>query len=143
MEESSTGAWNVWKKVMSMAEYDRQAHLASIHEERKKTTDSKAHDAIDLLLHQGKAITFRSVSKLSGIGVATLYRHKRVRERIETLRDDASKAVPAKPKASTPRASDNSALIASLRRKIKHLEAENKKLREMNQLRLAEEWNRL
>ena len=136
-------AWNAWKAVMAMSDYDRQAHLASIHEQRKETTDSKANAAIDALLHQRNPITFRSVSQISGIGVATLYRHDRIRERIETLRDGAPKAVPAKPKASTSCTGDGSALIASLRRKIKHLEAENKKLRELNQSRLSEEWSSL
>ncbi|WP_018753611.1 DUF6262 family protein [Paenibacillus sanguinis] len=113
-----------------MANYDRAAHLKNIHSQRKATTAEKVDLAIKRLLRAGGSINFNSVSKESGVSKASLYNHKDIRQQIDSLRQQQSKA--PTPMHLKREMSDGSkdAIIETLKRKIKTLESENKDLRE-------------
>lgn len=111
-----------------MSKYNRQEQLKEIHKERRKQTDKKAFDAIDELLRLNEPVNFKRVSVISGISISTLYSHKEVRIKIEKLRLQLKVLPsPADLKASV-NDQGKDAMIASLKRKIEKLEAENRKL---------------
>src|SRR4051812_26856696 len=118
-----------------MANYDRSAHLKSIHAQRKANTYQKVDEAIKGLMRANESINFNSVSNESGVSKATLYNNIDIRERIEALRHQQSQA--PKPKQVKREINDTNkdALIESLKRKIKKLENDNKQLRD--QLKVA------
>lgn len=123
--------------------YDRQAQIRDVHAQRRKATEAKANAAIDSLLTEKKAVNFRKVSERSGVSVSTLYKHEQVAERIRYLRD-SEKALPSSRDAKRNMSdSGKDAVIASLKRKVASLEAENRKLREAAKKGLADEWKDL
>lgn len=113
-----------------MANYDRTAHLKSIHEKRKTNTLEKVDQAIKRLIKANKGINFNSVSEESGVSKASLYNHIDIRERIESLRHQQSKALTPKQIKREMNDANKDVLIEALKRKIKELEKENKELRE-------------
>lgn len=118
-----------------MANYDRTAHLKSIHAERKANTYQKVDEAIKRLLRANERINFNSVANESGLTKATLYNHEDIRERIESLRQQQSQAPTPKQQKREMNENNKDALIESLKRKIKKMEDENKQLRD--QLKVA------
>ena len=120
-----------------MSEYNREEQLKQLHKDRRKTTDAKANAAIDALLKEKRPVNFHSVSEFSGISVATLYNHTTIRERIEHLR--AKEKMLPSPKKAKVNMTDESkdAVLASLNRKLKRLEEENRKLNKLYQEYLA------
>jgi len=121
-----------------MSDYNRSEQIKQVHAERRKATDQKANDAIDVLLKNKQPINFNKVSELSGISVATLYKHEEIRQRIEYLRQQL-KSLPS-PREMKNNTSDDGkdAIIASLKRKIQKLEQENATLRKANEKALAD-----
>lgn len=118
-----------------MTKYDRKKQLKALHESRKAITYQKVDEAIQRLLRTAEIINFNSVAKEAGLSKATLYNNTELRERIEGLRQQQSQ-IPT-PKQLKREMNENSkdAIIASLQRRIKKLEEENKQLRE--QLKIA------
>lgn len=113
-----------------MSDYDRKAHLQQVHEKRRQQTNQRVDEAIKRLILAQEPINFNSVSKESGVSKATLYNHDSVRERIERLRTQQEQS-PTPKQLKRERTEDTKdALIESLKRRIKRLEAENKKLTE-------------
>lgn len=113
-----------------MSGYDRKAHLQQVHEKRRQKTNQRVDEAIKRLILAQEPINFNSVSKESGVSKATLYNHDSVRERIERLRTQQEQS-PTPKQLKRERTEDTKdALIESLKRRIKRLEAENKKLTE-------------
>lgn len=113
-----------------MSDYDRKAHLQQVHEKRRQKTNQRVDEAIKRLILAQEPINFNSVSKESGVSKATLYNHDSVRERIERLRTQQEQS-PTPKQLKRERTEDTKdALIESLKRRIKRLEAENKKLTE-------------
>lgn len=126
-----------------MSDYNRSEQLKELHNKRKAITQEKVDKAIQRLIKSQKAINFNSVSSESGVSKKTLYDNKSFRERIETLREQQSHVpTPAQVKREM---NDNNkdALIASLKRKIKKLEEENKQLREQIKVNYAEMYKKL
>jgi len=118
-----------------MNQYNRCEHLKTLHESRKSTTKAKVEEAILRLLRLHKAVNFNSVSAESGIAKATLYNTPEIRSRIEVLRSEQSQlSSPLQMKASMDE-NNKDAVIASLQRKIKKLESENRELK--NQLKTS------
>jgi hypothetical protein len=113
-----------------MANYDRTAHLKSIHAKRKANTLEKVDAAIKRLIRVQKSINFNSVSEESGVSKASLYNHSDIRERIETLRSQQSQAPTPKQVKREMNDANKDVLIEALKRKIKELEKDNKELRE-------------
>lgn len=121
-----------------MANYDRSEQLKRLHEQRRAKTEQRVDEAIRRLIKAQKAINFNSVANESGVTKATLYNNKEIKERIEGLRLQQSKVpTPAQVKREMD---DNNkdAIIASLKRKIKKLEEENKRLKEQVKISYAD-----
>jgi predicted nuclease with TOPRIM domain len=126
-----------------MVEYDRGEQLKAIHKSRKASTFQKVDEAIHRLIRASESINFNSVASEAGIAKATLYNHQELRERIESLRKQQEQ-VPT-PKQIKREMDDNNkdALIASLQRRIKKLDGENKELREQLKVVYAEVYKKI
>ena len=126
-----------------MSNYNRSEHLKELHSKRRAITQEKVDKAIQRLIKAQKAINFNSVANESGITKKTLYDNKDIRERIEILRYQQSQ-VPT-PSQVKREMNDNNkdAIIASLKRKIKRLEEENKELREQIKINYADLYKQL
>lgn len=126
-----------------MADYDRSAHLKAIHASRKANTYQKIDDAIKRLIQANEKINFNSVSSEAGVSKATLYNNKDFRSRIETLRNQQSQVPTPKQVKREMNESNKDALIASLKRKNKKLEEENKQFREQLKVAYADVYKKL
>lgn len=126
-----------------MSNYNRSEHLKELHSKRRAITQEKVDKAIQRLIKAKKAINFNSVANESGITKKTLYDNKDIRERIEILRYQQSQ-VPT-PSQVKREMNDNNkdAIIASLKRKIKRLEEENKELKEQLKVNYADIYKQL
>ena len=126
-----------------MSNYNRTEHLQELHSKRKAMTQEKVDKAIQRLIKAQKAINFNSVASESGVTKKTLYDNKDIRERIEILRHQQSQ-VPTPAQVKRERNDNNKdAIIASLKRKIKRLEEENKELKEQLKVNYAEIYKQL
>ncbi|MGG5758502.1 DUF6262 family protein [Bacillus toyonensis] len=126
-----------------MAGYDRSEHLKAIHAKRKANTYQRVDEAIKRLIKANQTINFNSVSKEASVSKATLYNNKDFRSRIETLRNQQSQVPTPKQVKREMNESNKDALIASLKRKNKKLEDENKKLREQLKVAYADVYKKL
>ena len=126
-----------------MSNYNRSEHLKELHSKRRAITQEKVDKAIQRLIKAQKAINFNSVANESGITKKTLYDNKDIIERIEILRYQQSQ-VPT-PSQVKREMNDNNkdAIIASLKRKIKRLEEENKELKEQLKVNYADIYKQL
>ncbi|MDU6113192.1 MAG: DUF6262 family protein [Paeniclostridium sordellii] len=126
-----------------MSNYNRTEHLKELHIKRKAITQEKVDKAIQSLIKAQKSINFNSVANESGVTKKTLYDNEDIRERIETLRHQQSQ-VPT-PSQVKREMNDNNkdAIIASLKRKIKRLEEENKELKEQLKVNYADIYKQL
>ncbi|PAF34035.1 transposase [Terribacillus saccharophilus] len=126
-----------------MSKFDREEQLRHLHAHRKQITRDKVEEAIKRLLKKSKPINYNSVAAESGVSKATLYNHKELKERINFLRNQETRAfVDSRSKRDE---NNQNAVIASLKRRIeklekknKSLEKENKNLREIENRKLAE-----
>lgn len=126
-----------------MSDYNRKEHLKELHSKRKAITREKVDKSIQRLIKAQKSINFNSVASESGVSKKTLYDNQDIRERIETLRHQQSQ-VPT-PSQIKREMDDNNkdAIIASLKRKIKRLEKENKELKDQLKVSYAEIYKQL
>ncbi len=94
-------------------------------QEALKQTDA----AINRLVKEGKKITFQSIAKAAGVSVAYLYKYDSIKQRINQLRKQQFpiKGLPPKQKASDD---SKTAIIKTLKERIKKLETENRSLRD-------------
>lgn len=114
-----------------MGDYDRQAHLEKLHNQRRDKTTEQINKAIDKMLKTKQAINFNSVAAEVPCSKATLYNKPEIRQRIEYLRDQQAK-VPSPSDIKREMDENNKdAVIASLKRRIKKLEEELKQLRNL------------
>lgn len=119
-----------------MAKFNLQEHLKQVHSVRKAETSKKVDEAIKRLIRANESINFNSVSNEAGVAKATLYNNKDIRERIETLREQESSKLGFKKQLKRGiQEESKEAIIESLKRRVKKLEAENKGLRD--QLKIA------
>ncbi len=126
-----------------MSNYNRSEHLKELHSKRKAITQEKVDKAIQRLIKAQKPINFNSVANESGITKKTLYNNKEIKERIETLRHQQSQ-VPIQSQIKREMNDNNKdAIIASLKRKIKRLEEENKELKEQVKINYADIYRQL
>lgn len=126
-----------------MFSYDRKEQLKKIHKSRKANTALKVDGAIKRLLKFNESINFNSVSKEAGIAKATLYNNEDFRSRIEKLRNQQSQVPAPKQLKREMNESNKDALIASLKRKSKKLEQENKQLRVQLKVAYADIYKKL
>lgn len=126
-----------------MSDYNRTEHLKELHSKRKAITQEKVDKAIQRLIKAQKPINFNSVACESRITKKTLYDNKDIRERIETLRHQQAQ-VPTPSQVKREMDDNNKdAIIASLKRKIKRLEEENKELKEQLKVLYADIYKQL
>lgn len=103
----------------------------------------KVDEAIQRLIKANKAINFNSVAQEAGVTKATSYNNADIRESIETLRHQQSQVpTPAQVKREMDK-NNKDAIIASLKRKIKKLEEENKQLRKQVKISYADIYKKL
>lgn len=126
-----------------MSNYNRTEHLKELHSKRKAMTQEKVDKAIHRLIKSQKSINFNSVANESGVTKKTLYDNKNIRERIETLRYQQSQVPTPSQVKMEMNDSNKDAIIASLKRKIKRLEEENKELREQVKVNYADIYKQL
>lgn len=95
----------------------------------------RVHQAIDQLLREQQTVNFNTVAKAANVTKSYLYAHQDVRERIEALRTQQGQerlerqwAERQQHQARTDKTKD--VLLAAKDRRIKALEAENRKLKE-------------
>lgn len=126
-----------------MANYDRREQLKKIHASRKAATYQKVDEAIQRLVRANVSINFNSVASEAGVAKATLYNNFELRDQIESLRQQQAQA--PTPKRIKREMDDNNkdALIASLQRRIKKLDDENKELREQLKVAYAEVYKKI
>ncbi|MGG3652608.1 DUF6262 family protein [Bacillus pseudomycoides] len=113
-----------------MPSYDRIEQLKAIHASRKAVTSQKVDEAIQRLLRANQNINFNSVASEAGIAKATLYNNQELRGRVESLRQQQAQVPTLKQIKREMNENNKDAIIASLKRKIKKLDEENKELRE-------------
>ena len=113
-----------------MEKYNRLEHLDKLHKKRKEDTLKKLDNTIDTMLKRKDKVNFNSVSNESGISKATIYNNPAIRERIETIRQQQMQLPTQRQQKIEMSEKSKDALIESLRRKIKNLEEDNKKLNE-------------
>ncbi|MBP1931846.1 DUF6262 family protein [Ammoniphilus resinae] len=126
-----------------MGKMDRREQLRQLHEARKATTNHKVDEAIKRLLKARMSINFNSVSSESGVSKATLYNNAEIRERIDTLRQQQAQVPTPKQLKREMDENNKDAVIASLKRRIKKLEDENKQLREQLKVAYADVYKKI
>jgi len=104
--------------------------LASSAASKKEVTLKKTEKAISELLKANDLINFNTVAEKAGVSKAWLYRETGIADRIKRLRDQQANKEP-KAYKETQRASDasKSALVATLKARVKELESENRELK--------------
>lgn len=126
-----------------MVSYNRSEHLKELHSQRKAITQEKVDKAIQRLIKAQKSINFNSVAGESGVTKKTLYDNKGIRERIEALRHQQSQVPTSSQVKREMNDNNKDAIIASLKRKIKRLEEENKELKEQIKVNYADIYKQL
>lgn len=99
-------------------------------EDKKQKAKHKVESTIKEMIKQKEKINFNSVSAKSGVSKPFLYKYSEIRSRIETLREQEEKSDPPNQVKRNMTERSKDVIIASLRKKVKHLEEENKKLKE-------------
>jgi broad specificity polyphosphatase/5'/3'-nucleotidase SurE len=102
---------------------------------KSQQTLQRVHQAIDQLLREQQIVNFNTVAKAASVTKSYLYAHQDVRERIEALRTQQGQerierqwAAQQQHQARTDKTKD--VLLEARDRRIKALEAENRKLKE-------------
>jgi Family of unknown function (DUF6262) len=95
---------------------------------RHQQTVQRAEEGLRRLLQEGQPINFNTVAQTSGVSPAWLYHHPEIRQRIEHLRAEPSARMKQPSKTKTSDASKD-AMLATLRLRVKQVEAENRELR--------------
>lgn len=112
-------------------------------EEKKQKTKQKVESTIREMIKQKEKINFNSVSVKSGVSKPFLYKYSDIRSRIETLRKQEEKLEsPSQVKRNMTDLSKD-VVIESLRKKVKYLEEENKKLKEQLKVDWAAVYNEI
>jgi hypothetical protein len=98
-------------------------------QQRHQQTAHRADEGIRRLLQEGRPVNFQAVAEAARVSTAWLYQHSEIRERIEHLREQQSLQVSSAPKMRASEASKD-AMQATLRQRVKQLEAENRELKQ-------------
>ncbi|MBD5797610.1 transposase [Bacillus pseudomycoides] len=126
-----------------MNSYGRREQLKAIHASRKAGTAQKIDEAIQRLVRANQNINFNSVASEAGVAKATLYNNTGIRERIESLRQQQAQVSTQKQIKRETDENNKDAIIASLKRKIKKSDEENKELREQLKFAYAEVYKKI
>lgn len=99
-------------------------------EDKKQKAKQKVESTIKEMIKQKEKINFNSVSVKSGVSKPFLYKYSEIRSRIETLRKQEEKLDSPNQVKRNMTEHSKDVIIASLRKKVMHLEEENKKLKD-------------
>lgn len=119
-----------------------QPLLRSI-EDKKQKTKQKVERTIKDMIKQKEKINFNSVSAKSGVSKPFLYKYSEIGSRIETLRKQEEKLDSPNQVKRNMTEHSKDVVIASLRKKVKHLEEENQKLKEQLKVDWAAIYNEI
>lgn len=123
---------------------DKTIGLKRHAEEKSKLTLEKVDKAIRELSFNNRKVNFNSISQESGVSKTYLYKNKEVRQRIEELRQQqVSREMNQRAKYDKTSKSKDIIIMAK-DKKIREIEAENKKLKEQLEIlrgKLYEECN--
>ncbi len=113
---------------------------------RKEEKRRRVDEAITRLVREGQTVNFNAVAIAAGVSKAYLYSQPDLRERIEALRqqetEQAVRGRVGRPAPSKTDASKDLVILAKDRR-IKELEAENRKLQQQLKVALGKAYERL
>ena len=131
---------------MSEKTWERNtAGLVAHAQQRKEEKRQRVDEAITRLLREHKAINFNTVAKAAGVSKAYLYSQPQFRERIEVLRqqelEQRVRERAVRPTGKTDASKD--LVILAKDRRIKELEAENRRLKEELKKALGKVYDRL
>ncbi|WP_175638434.1 DUF6262 family protein [Metabacillus schmidteae] len=107
-------------------------------EDKKQKAKQKVESTIKEMIKQKEKINFNSVSAKSGVSKPFLYKYSEIRSRIEILRNQEEKLDSPNQVKRNMTEDSKVVIIASLRKKVKHLEEENKKLKDQLKVDWAE-----
>lgn len=110
---------------------------------RAEQTRQRVDQAIMLLLRENTPINFNAVARASGVTKAYLYSQPSLRERIEALRKPHARAQPRARAQKTRTDASKDLLLAAKDRRIKQLEAENRRLQLELKVALGKQYERL
>jgi len=121
------------------------AGLVAHARSRKEAKRKRVEEAITALLREHKAINFNAVATAAGVSKAYLYSQPQLRERIEALRQQELEHLVRErtvgPKGKTDASKD--LVILAKDRRIKELEAENRKLQQQLKVALGKAYEQL
>jgi hypothetical protein len=112
-------------------------------EDKKQKTKQKVESTIKEMIKQREKINFNSVSAKSGVSKPFLYKYSEIRSRIEALRKQEEKLDSPNQVKRNMTEHSKDVIISSLRKKVKHLEEENKKLKEQLKVDWAAIYNEI
>lgn len=108
---------------------------------RHQQAMQRAEEGIRHLLKEGQPVNFNTVAEVARVSPAWLYQQPEVRARIEHLRGQHNTRPVPSPKARTSDASKD-AMLATLRLRVKRLEAENQELKQQIEVLYGEIYKR-
>jgi hypothetical protein len=119
---------------------DNAHHIIAAAHRRATATRKRAESALRRMDNTGQLITFDAVAKQAQVSRSWLYNQSDLRAEIERLRARQGSAPPHRPIPDRQHASEPSLLqrLASATDRIRHLEQENKQLREALALALGQ-----
>ncbi len=117
------------------------AHAQARREHKRKGVE----DAITTLLREQKPVNFNTVARTAQVSKAYLYSQPDLRERIEALRQQGVEQMVRERTTRSPGKTDASRdlVILSKDRRIKELEAENRKLQQQLKVALGKTYDQL
>lgn len=116
--------------------------IADFAHQKSNLTAKKVDDTIQQLIKSKEKINFNSVSENAGVSKAYLYKHQELRVRIESLRKQ-QEGLPS-PKQVKHEMTDASkdVLLAAKNKRIKELEDEVKRLKNVLKRRYGEDYEK-
>lgn len=121
------------------------AGLAAYAQKRKEQKRKSVEEAIAVLLREQKPVNFHTVAKRAAVSKAYLYSQHDLRERIDALRQQGMEQMVRERATRSPGKTDASRdlVILAKDRRIKELEAENRKLQQQLKGALGKAYNQL
>ncbi len=98
--------------------------------QKSEETAKKVDEAIQRLIKAGEKVNFNSVSLEAEVSKSYLYTHQEIKDRIENLRKQQAAAPSPKHIKREMTDASKDIIIAAKNKRIKELEAENKRLKE-------------
>ncbi|MBO0794050.1 MAG: hypothetical protein J2P36_24305 [Ktedonobacteraceae bacterium] len=131
---------------MSEKTWERNtAGLAAHAQKRKEQKRQGVEAAIAALLREQKPVNFHTVAKTAMVSKAYLYSQQDTRERIEALRQQSVEQIVRERAVHAPGKTDASRdlVILAKDRRIKELEAENRKLQQQLKVALSKAYEQI